>query len=70
MCLLLLLANLLLWENVSSTPDVLSIKDLYDNVIEKSHTNYDMSADIYHEFVSSSVASCFLSNGPAENATN
>ncbi|KAH0506768.1 Prolactin-3D4 [Microtus ochrogaster] len=50
MCLLLLLANLLLWENVSSTPDVLSTKDLYDHVVEQSHTNYDMSADIYHEF--------------------
>ncbi|XP_057643036.1 prolactin-3D4-like [Chionomys nivalis] len=50
MCLLLLLANLLLWENVCSTPDVLSTKDLYDHVVEQSHTNYDMSADIYHEF--------------------
>ncbi|XP_038190227.1 prolactin-3D4-like [Arvicola amphibius] len=50
MCLLLLLANLLLWENVSSTPDILSIKDLYDHVVERSHTNYDISADIYHEF--------------------
>ncbi|CAO2595577.1 Prl3d4 [Lemmus lemmus] len=50
MCLLLLLASLLLWENVSSTPDVLSTKDLYDHVVEQSHTNYEMSADIYHEF--------------------
>ncbi|OBS71791.1 hypothetical protein A6R68_13632, partial [Neotoma lepida] len=49
MCLLVLLTNLLLRENVSSKT-LLSTEDLYHHVVEQAHTNYDMSADIYHEF--------------------
>ncbi|XP_052584471.1 prolactin-3D4-like [Peromyscus californicus insignis] len=50
MHLLLLLTNLLLWEHVSSKSNLLlSTEDLY-HVVEQAHTNYGMSADIYHEF--------------------
>ncbi|XP_060228602.1 prolactin-3D4-like [Meriones unguiculatus] len=51
MYLLLLVSNVLLWENVASNPTTLvSIEDLYHRVVEQSHNTYIVAADIYREF--------------------
>ncbi|XP_057643037.1 prolactin-3D1-like [Chionomys nivalis] len=51
MCVLLIVSSLLLWEHAASKPTgVVSTKDLYDRVVEQSHTTYGLAADIYHEF--------------------
>nr|XP_042134729.1 prolactin-3D4-like [Peromyscus maniculatus bairdii] len=50
-CMLLLVSNLLLWEHVSSKPTgSVSTEDLYDRVVDQSHTTYFLAADLYHEF--------------------
>ncbi|XP_038190229.1 prolactin-3D1-like [Arvicola amphibius] len=51
MCMMLLVSSLLLWEHAASKPTgVVSTEDLYDRVVEQSHTTYNLAADIYHEF--------------------
>ncbi|KAL6088983.1 hypothetical protein STEG23_021140, partial [Scotinomys teguina] len=50
-CRLLLVSNLLLWEQLTSNSNALvSTKDLYHCVVQQSHTAYILSADIYYEF--------------------
>ncbi|KAL6088986.1 hypothetical protein STEG23_021143 [Scotinomys teguina] len=49
--MLLLVSNLLLWEHVASKPTLsVSTEDLYNRVVDQSHSTYYMAADIYHEF--------------------
>ncbi|KAL6088721.1 hypothetical protein STEG23_000812, partial [Scotinomys teguina] len=49
--MLLLVSNLLLWEHVASIPTLtVSTEDLYNRVVDQSHSTYYMAADIYHEF--------------------
>ncbi|XP_008829898.1 prolactin-3B1-like [Nannospalax galili] len=51
-CLLLLVSNLLLWENVASMPQTqLPAKDLYGRVIFLSHCNHNLATQVYFEFV-------------------
>ncbi|CAO2595579.1 Prl3d4 [Lemmus lemmus] len=51
MCMLLLVSSLLLCEHAASKPTVfVSTKDLYERVVEQSHTTYGLAADIYSEF--------------------
>nr|XP_042134735.1 prolactin-3D4-like [Peromyscus maniculatus bairdii] len=50
-CMLLMVSNLLLWEHVASKPTgFVSTEDLYDRVVDQSHTTYFQAADLYHEF--------------------
>ncbi|XP_028737765.1 prolactin-3D4-like isoform X1 [Peromyscus leucopus] len=50
-CMLLMVSNLLLWEHVASKPTgFVSTEDLYDRVVDQSHTTYFLAADLYHEF--------------------
>ncbi|XP_034366378.1 prolactin-3D4 isoform X2 [Arvicanthis niloticus] len=51
MQLLLLVSNLLLWENVASKPtSFVSTEDLYHRVVEQSHNTFILAADVYREF--------------------
>ncbi|KAL1765335.1 prolactin-3D4 isoform X1, partial [Sigmodon hispidus] len=50
-CMLLLLSNLLFWENVASNPTgEVSTEDLYNRVVEQSHNTYYLASDVYLEF--------------------
>ncbi|KAL1764417.1 prolactin-3D4 isoform X1 [Sigmodon hispidus] len=50
-CMLLLLSNLLFWENVACKPTgLVSTEDLYNRVVEQSHTTYYLASDVYQEF--------------------
>ncbi|XP_008852742.1 prolactin-3B1-like [Nannospalax galili] len=49
--LLLLVSNMLLWENVVTLPQVqLSTKDLYDRLVVQSHDSHDLALQLYSEF--------------------
>ncbi|CAO2595583.1 Prl3d4 [Lemmus lemmus] len=61
MCMLLLVSSLLLCEHAASKPTVfVSTEDLYDRVVEQSHTTYGLAADIYSEFDSNFFKSSWL----------
>lgn len=61
-CMLLLVSNLLFWENVAAKPTGgVSIEDMYNRLVEQTHGTYYMAADIYQEFVSKVFASRVLS---------
>ncbi|XP_028639188.1 prolactin-3D4-like isoform X2 [Grammomys surdaster] len=51
MQLLLLVSNLLLWENVASNPIAsVSTEDLYHRLVEQTHNTFILAADVHSEF--------------------
>ncbi|XP_059111602.1 prolactin-3D4-like [Peromyscus eremicus] len=61
--MLLLVSNLLLWEQVASKPTVsLSTEDLYYRVVGLSHTTYFLAADLYHEFDMKYINTSWIKN--------